>query len=124
MPTGASVSRREDSNPEVEMFMARRRFDLMNVAHVPRASGVYVIYRAGTPVYIGRSRVDIHRRLNSHVTGRGNRGIADAVRRGTTLEFEWQELGSPEQAEAILIRELGGTTYFNMRRETDPADWD
>ena len=106
------------------MFMVRRRFDAMNVAHVPRASGVYIIYRAGTPVYIGRSRVDIHRRLQAHVTGRGNQGIAESILRGTALQFEWQELASPEQAEAILIRELGGMTYFNMRRETDPADWD
>jgi hypothetical protein len=106
------------------MFMARRRFDAINVNLVPRAPGVYIIYRTGTPVYIGRSGVDIHRRLQAHLTGRGNRGIAHAMRRGTSLEFEWQELGSPEQAEAILIRELGVTAYFNMRRETDPADWD
>jgi hypothetical protein len=106
------------------MFMARRPFDAINVNVVPRAPGVYIINRAATPVYIGRSRVDIHSRLKAHLAGRGNRGVADAMRRGTPLEFEWQELGSPEQAEAILIRELGMTRYFNMRRETDPADWD
>ena len=46
--------------------------------------------------------------------------VMEALSRRTPLDFEYQEMISVEQAEAILIRELG---TIHLRRETDPADW-
>ena len=45
-----------------------------------------------------------------------------AITRRTPLAFEYQEMVSVEQAEALLIRELGALQFGNFRRETDPAD--
>ena len=50
----------------------RLPFDKTNVDAVPRSSGVYIIYDLAGPIYAGRSRVDIHRRLQSHFDGTGN----------------------------------------------------
>jgi hypothetical protein len=47
----------------------------------------------------------------------------EALSRHEPLEFEYQEMISVEQAEAMLIRELGTIRLGNLRRETDPADW-
>jgi predicted GIY-YIG superfamily endonuclease len=108
----------------MSIFMQRLPFDPANVAGVPRAPGVYIIrLRGGIPFYVGRSRQDIHERLWRHVMGTGSRKVMEALSRHTPLEFEYQEMISVEQAEAILIRELGTSRLGNLRRETDPADW-
>ena len=108
----------------MSIFMQRLPFDPASVVGVPRAPGVYIIrLRDGTPFYIGRSRRDIHERLWRHVTGTGSRRVMEALSRHEPLEFEYQEMISVEQAEAMLIRELGTIRLGNLRRETDPADW-
>jgi hypothetical protein len=86
--------------------------------------GVYIIYDCrGAPFYVGRSRVDIHHRLWCHATKNGSRKVRDALNRNDRLTFEWQEMLSPEQAEAQLISALGVMAAGNLRQETDPADW-
>jgi hypothetical protein len=105
------------------MFMKRQPLSLATVANIPRVPGVYIVYRRHVPVYVGRSRCDIRERLRRHVTGIGNRGIARAMQSNVPLEVEYQWLNSPEQAEAVLIRELGTASSLNLRRETDPGDW-
>jgi hypothetical protein len=67
--------------------------------------------------------VDIHHRLCCHAGKTGSKKVRDALNRGDGLTFEWQELLSPEQAEAQLISALGAMKAGNLRRETDPADW-
>ncbi len=102
----------------------RRLFPFTNpsLKQVPPAPGVYIIYNnKGEPFYIGRSRISVHARLRRHLHGLGNRKIAAALQQGLTFEFEI--MVSVEQAEAVLIREMGSYRYGNLRRETDPADW-
>jgi hypothetical protein len=85
---------------------------------------VYIIYDSnGTPFYVGRSRVSIHDRLRCHAGRTGSKKVRDALNRGEKLTFEWEEMLSPEQAEAQLIFTLGALAAGNLRRETDPADW-
>lgn len=106
------------------MFRPKKELRLENIANVPKGSGVYIIYTLnGTPFYVGRSVVSIHDRLCAHASKRGSRKVKEALDRGERLQFEWEELGSPHQAEAQLILQLGSTKYGNLRRETDPADW-
>jgi excinuclease UvrABC nuclease subunit len=106
------------------MFRRRKSLTPANVNAVSRVPGVYIIYSAhGRPFYIGRSRINIRRRLLCHATGCGSRKIRRARERGEALSFEWKEMLSPEQAEAQLIKALGTFAYGNLRRETDPADW-
>jgi hypothetical protein len=49
--------------------------------------------------------------------------VKEAPEQGIPLQFVCEEIPDPEQAEAILIKELGTLAYGNLRRETDPADW-
>jgi predicted GIY-YIG superfamily endonuclease len=99
-------------------------FEPAHVGLVPHAAGIYIIYkRDGTPYYVGRSRVDIFGRLWKHVNKMGSKRIREALERGIRLDFEYQEMISPEQAEAILVKELGVLRFGNLRRESDPADW-
>lgn len=106
------------------MFRPKQPLQIHNLVHVPKAPGVYIIYRkGGDAFYVGRSIVNIHDRLWAHATMRGSRKVKEALERGESLEFEWEELWSPHQAEAQLIIALGTTRYGNLRRETDPADW-
>ena len=106
------------------MFRTARPFDVAGVMSVPHRPGVYVIYkRDGTPYYVGRSRVDMFIRLWKHLHGVGSTKIKAALNQGVGLDFEFQEMISVEQAEAILIRELGALHFGNLRRESDPADW-
>ena len=110
------------------MFMNMKRlpFSIENIHRVPPEPGVYIIYdkESRRPVYVGRSRVDIRQRLLCHFRHRGSRKIAEALSRGTEFTFEYQPMMSVEQAEALLICELGNRNEsFNLRRETDPADW-
>lgn len=106
------------------IFMKQLPFDSASVDKAPEAPGVYIIYlRNGPPFYVGRSRVNIRARLRRHVTRTGSRKITEALLKGTRLDFEFQDMASVEQAEAILIRGLGTITLGNLRRETDPADW-
>jgi excinuclease UvrABC nuclease subunit len=99
----------------------RELFNAMNLAAVPRQPGVYIIYDLGGPVYVGRSRVNIHRRLHSHLYGTGNRNIAMARRVGgaSSLTFTFCCLPAAEQAtvESILIAALGVGNFANLRRE-------
>lgn len=99
----------------------RDPFDAVHVATVPRQSGVYIIYDLAGAVYAGRSRVDIHRRLLSHLHGSGNRNIAIAGRlgAGSSLTFTYCCLPAAEQAdvERVLIAALGVGKFANLRRE-------
>ena len=107
------------------MFRKLLPFVKESVKRVPRESGVYILYeRSGQPVYVGRSRRNIRERLLCHLSQRGNRKIAMAIRQGIPLKFEYEPMISVEQVEAVLIRELGTSRFYNLRRETDPADWD
>jgi len=107
------------------MFRQRMLFDRIHVQQVLPNPGVYVIYRKyqRQPLYVGRSRRDIRRRLLAHLNQRGNSRIAQAVLQRELLTFEYEHLLSVEQVESILIRHFGTTRFFNLRRETDPADW-
>lgn len=106
------------------MFKRKKSLVLANLNDVPSGSGVYIVYtKGGTPFYVGRSITNIHNRLVAHAQMRGSRKIKEALLRGEQFDFEWEELGSPHQAEAELIRHLGETLAGNLRRETDPADW-
>lgn len=106
------------------MFRKLQRFEPAGVLSVPRKSGLYVIYKNDhTPFYVGRSRVNMFDRLWAHVNKRGSRKIKEALEQGIPLKFDYQEMISVEQAEAVLIKELGVLEYGNLRRETDPADW-
>ena len=69
----------------------RLPFDRANIDAVPRRSGVYVVYDLAGPIYAGRSGVDIHRRLQSHFDGKGNRNLALARRvgAGPSLTFTY-----------------------------------
>ena len=82
---------------------------------------MYVVYDLAGPIYAGRSRVDIHRRLQSHFDGTGNRNLALARRIGasSSLTFTCCLLPPTEQAdvERILIAALGVAKYANLRRE-------
>ncbi len=63
-----------------------------HIGRVPAERGVYVIYDAssGSPVYVGHSRVNIRRRLLSHVAGNGNHSITQKLRRGHRFCFEYE----------------------------------
>jgi hypothetical protein len=108
-----------------KMFGKRVPFNRLYVSRVPRESGIYIIYSQLTkePVYVGRSRRDIHDRLQRHLVGTGSRKIADAMSHRIPLNFEYECMMSVEQAESNLIDALGTIKFFNLRRETDPADW-
>jgi excinuclease UvrABC nuclease subunit len=106
------------------MFRRKKPLLLTNLGAVPNGAGVYIVYkRNGAPFYVGRSIVNIHNRLVAHAQKRGSKKIREALLRGEQLDFEWEELSSPHQAEAQLITQLGAVTAGNLRRETDPADW-
>jgi excinuclease UvrABC nuclease subunit len=106
------------------MFRRKEPLTLACLGIVPNVSGVYIVYKKdGTPFYVGRSTGNIHDRLVAHAQQRGSRKIREALLRGEQFDFEWEELGSPHQAEAELIRQLGVITAGNLRRETNPADW-
>jgi len=94
------------------------------VFNVPNCRGVYVIERNGTPFYVGRSRNSIYERLRRHVNGDGSRKVAEILNSGATLTVDYLCGDSVEQMEAQLIDYLGTTQFGNLRRETDPADWD
>jgi excinuclease UvrABC nuclease subunit len=106
------------------VFRRKKPLILSSLGDVPNTPGVYIIYRRiGTPLYVGRSIVSIHNRLVVHAQKRGSRKVREALMRGEQLDFEWEELWSPHQAEGLLINQLGVITAGNLRRETDPADW-
>jgi hypothetical protein len=106
------------------MFRPKKPLLVSNLGAVPNGPGVSIIHSAdGSPFYVGRSIVSIHARLYAHATKRGSRKVTAPLNGGKELSFEWEELGSPHQAEAQLIDALGTTKYGNLRRETDPADW-
>lgn len=99
----------------------REPFDHKHVSMVPRTSGVYIIYDLSGPIYAGRSRTDMQRRLHSHLVGSGNRNIALAMRLGAaqSLTFTYCCLPKGEQAdiERLLIAALGVAKFANLRRE-------
>ena len=69
----------------------RLPFDRNNINAVPRKSGVYIVFDLAGPIYVGRSRIDIHHRLQSHFNGTGNRNLALAKRigAGSSLTFTY-----------------------------------
>ena len=91
------------------------------VGDVPKEPGVYIVFDLAGPIYAGRSRVDIHRRLASHLAGRGNKNLAMARRVGAaaSLTFTYCVLPAAQQAdvERILIASFGVAKYANLRRE-------
>lgn len=91
------------------------------VSSVPDAAGVYIIYDLAGPIYVGRSRVDIRKRLQRHLHGTGNINIALARRlgAGASLSFTYCCLPAAEQAnvESLLIAALGAGNFANLRRE-------
>jgi hypothetical protein len=99
----------------------REPFNRQHVDTVPSASGVYVIYDLAGPIYAGRSRSDIRRRLRSHLDGSGNRNIALAKRIGAlqSLSFTFCCLPSSAQAdvERVLIASLGVAKFASLRHE-------
>lgn len=99
----------------------RLPFDRVNINAVPPSSGVYIIYDLAGPIYVGRSSVDIHRRLRSHFDGTGNRNLALARRVGArpSLTFAYCLLPPAVQAdvERILIAALGTAKFANLKRE-------
>jgi hypothetical protein len=108
-------------------FLPIRPFNDEWVSKVDRSSGVYIVYDLAGPIYVGRSAVDIHRRLHSHLIERGNQVIAQAMRIGaaSSLTFTYCLLPRADQAnaEAVFIRELGSAEFANLRRETSDEDW-
>ena len=98
-------------------------FSESGLYHVPNCPGVYVIYRGSQPFYVGRSRNSIADRLKRHLNGSGSRKVAEAVASGATMSVSYECGDSPEQMEAILIKEFGTNGLGNLRRESDPADW-
>ncbi len=107
------------------MFRPKKPLQPDSLAGVPIGPGIYIISLVGgDPFYVGRSLVNIHARLSAHASKRGSRRVKEALDRGERLEFEWEELGSPHQAEAQLIAALGTMKFGNLRRETDPSDWE
>jgi hypothetical protein len=99
----------------------RDPFDSAHVLAVPRAAGVYIIYDLAGPIYVGRSSVDIHRRLHSHLLGTGNRNVALARRIGAakSISFTYCLIPRSEQAdvERVLIAALGVAKFANLRHE-------
>lgn len=99
----------------------REPFDSVHVAEVPHTSGIYVIFDIAGPIYAGRSRVDIQRRLRSHLDGSGNKNLALAMRIGASrsLTFTYCCLPATDQAdvERLLIAALGVAKFANLRRE-------
>ncbi|QQZ28863.1 GIY-YIG nuclease family protein [Thiothrix subterranea] len=99
-------------------------FDDAGVARVPQCAGVYIIYKDDTPYYVGRSRVNIYQRLYRHLNGNGSKKIAEILDGDYKLTMAYECLDSVEQMESQLIDALGTTNFGNLRRETDPADWE
>ena len=99
----------------------RLPFDWKDIGAVPQLPGVYIIYDLAGPVYVGRSSVDIQRRLRSHFDGTGNRNLALARKIGArqSLTFTYCVLPAMEQAnvERLLIAALGVARFANLRRE-------
>ena len=86
--------------------------------------GVYVIYVANRPFYVGRSMNGVRGRLLCHFRGAGNSKVRLSLGQGERLDFTFAEIMSFQQFEALLIRELGTAhgEIGNLRNESDPAD--
>lgn len=99
----------------------RLPFDYVQIDKVPHSSGVYIIFDLAGPIYVGRSRVDIRRRLLSHFNGTGNKNLALAKRIGASrsLTFTYCCLPATVQAdvERLLIAALGVAAFANLRHE-------
>lgn len=83
-------------------------------------AGVYVIRdRDDTKnLYVGKAEgntTDIQQRLQSHLSGNGNRGIRKLVLQGETFTVRWAESQNPALSEAIAIIQLA--PQFNGRCE-------
>ena len=114
-----------DKAPRVVMFQLdvamRDAFDLRHIEAVPHQGRVYIIYDLAGPIYVGRSRVDINRRLRSHANGTGNANIALAQRVGASSSLTFTYCCLPAEAQAdverILIAALGVAQFANLRHE-------
>ena len=110
------------------MFQPIMPFEKAEVLLVPEASGVYIVYDLAGPIYVGRSALNIRRRLLTHLEGRGNKNIAMALSIGaaSSLSFSFCLLPRADQAhaEAVLIEQIGAIKFANLRRETSQEDWE
>lgn len=97
-------------------------FNFANISSVPRASGVYIIYEPAGAFYVGRSGVDIRRRLLAHLTGTGSGNVKLALKIkevGASLTFTYALIprANQREVESYLIAALGTAKLGNMRRE-------
>jgi hypothetical protein len=105
----------------------RRPFTRLEIDFVSPLPGIYIIYDLAGPIYVGRSSIDIRRRLRAHYNMEGNRNIAAARRVGATTSLTFAFCCMPvaiqRDVEAILIRHLSVTSFANLRREAAAEDW-
>jgi predicted GIY-YIG superfamily endonuclease len=97
-------------------------FNVANIANVPRESGVYIIFEPAGAFYVGRSGVDIRRRLFAHLTGTGSQNVKLArkineVAASLTFTYALIPRVNQREVESYLIAALGTARLANMRRE-------
>lgn len=106
-------------------------FSLSNIKRISVGkAGVYAIWgdKTAQPLYYGMSSGTstscIRKRLEDHVTGKGNIGIAEALRTGSEgrMAFSYIETRDYAFAEAALIR--GGLPQFNIAQPRRPLKID
>jgi hypothetical protein len=106
-------------------------FTVSNVEKIPKGkAGVYAIWgdKTAQPLYYGMSsgtpKSCIRERLKDHVTGKGNIGIAEALRTGSEgrMAFSYIETRDYAFVEAALIR--GGLPQFNIAQPRRPLKID
>ena len=106
-------------------------FTVSNVEKIPKGkAGVYAIWgdKTAQPLYYGMSsgtpKSCILERLKDHVTGKGNIGIAEALRTGSEgrMAFSYIETRDYAFVEAALIR--GGLPQFNIAQPRRPLKID
>lgn len=93
-------------------------------------AGIYVIWgeKSYQPLYYGMSSGTsnscIQKRLEAHVTGTGNKGIAEALRTGSEgkMFFSWKETRDYAFEEAALIST--GLPQFNLKQPRKPLKID
>ena len=80
---------------------------------VPATAGCYIIYLDGSPFYVGRSRVDLRRRLVAHARGRGSRAVRELPsKQRQRLKFEYCDVR--ESDGVVTPEDIAGTEFFFM----------
>lgn len=98
-------------------------FSSAGLDHVTNCPGIYIIYDASTPFYVGRSTVGVRERLRRHLNGSGSRKVAELVAsRPNNLSVRYLCGDSPEQMEAQTILVLQTMGLGNIASVSDPAD--